>query len=210
MAANDAALAAKVMDEKGFVAALLAGMKLGADTTMEDLLGKVFDLLQGKKIEEPVKPAEPPKPTDAVPPVDGAAAQLAADTTRLLAALGAANADEGVAAVIRYQTEFIPRAAAPSQCAAALAEKRISPAEATGLKSWEAADPEGLRAYLAKRPVNSAVPGGASQSAALMAETQGPAAPVLSPEDEQAIENHGISRDAYLAARKAIAKKHGA
>jgi len=210
--------AGKAMDEKAFVSALQALMGLDPDVTLEALLSAVGKVLQGKDPNpEPAKPPEPPAPPaapDAPPaPMDAPAAQASANAGRLMSALGAKTVDEAVAQVIRYRTEFVPRSAAPSQVAVALAEARISHAEAEGLKGWENADPDGLRAYLGTSPPHSAVPTGPAQAPAPGSVPPLPpvakAEDALSPEDQAAIEAHGLTPEAFKAARKAMHKKLG-
>ena len=163
-------LAGKPLDEKSFVSALMALVGVGLDTSLEDLLGAVGKVMQGKdpgekKPDPEDEPEEKPEPKpEAMPP-----AMESAALSRLLSALSPdgvqlASVDEAVAEVIRLRTEMVPRAAAPSQVAVALAEGRIEPHEQAALLRFERTDPAGLKAYLAKRPPNSSVPTGPAQS----------------------------------------------
>lgn len=155
------------MNEKALVGTLkvLLGMDEGA--TNEEVLAAFSKLMQGKDPDEAKKPEPEEKPEPpAVPPAPPASA----DAERLLRALtpegqtGLLSVDAAVAEVIRLRTDYVPRSAAPSPVSVALAEGRITPAEAPLLRTWETTDRQGLATFLASRPVNSAVPMGQAQA----------------------------------------------
>ena len=155
------------MNEKALVGTLkvLLGMDEGA--TNEEVLAAFSKLMQGKDPDEAKKP-EPEKAPE--PPAMPPAPPASADAERLLRALtpegqtGLVSVDAAVAEIIRLRTDYVPRAAAPSPVSVALAEGRITPAEAPMLRPWEASDRRGLEAFLASRQPGSAVPTGPAQS----------------------------------------------
>lgn len=163
-------LAGKPLDEKSFVSALMALVGVGLDTSLEDLLGAVGKVMQGKDPGGEKKP-EPPaekKPEPPAPPAKPEEEMASASLARLCALLtpeGQAQLSAEAAAVeaIRLRTEFVPRGTQPTQIDVALAEGRITPAEVATLRPIEEAAPDALRTYLASRPRKGAVPIGPAQ-----------------------------------------------
>jgi ATP-dependent protease ClpP protease subunit len=142
-----------VMDEKAFVAALLALMGKDAATTMEELLASMGKLLQGKDPEperapEPEPPTPPAPPSaQAVPPTEAQAVapELRAVCSLLAQAAGKATLTPGEA-IVELTTRL---AQLPKPVDLAIAEQRITPAEAKGFRPLEQADPDACRVALA-------------------------------------------------------------
>lgn len=135
----------RTMDEKAFVAALLALMGKDASTTMEELLASMGKLLQGKDPEPETAP-EPEAPTPPAPPAAQAVAPELRAVCSLLAQAAGKPALTPAEAIVELTTRL---AQLPKPVDLAIAEQRITPAEAKGFRPLEQADPDACRVALA-------------------------------------------------------------
>lgn len=188
-----AAAGGSAMNEKALIAALKALMGLPETATNEEVLSAYNKVATGQPAKAPEKEEPEPAPMPA-PGATAAAEQLTAICTVLATDGKALSPEAALAEVLRLRT------VQPPMVDLAVAEGRITPAEAKVLRPLEAVAPEQLRALLAAKPKNSAVPLGPRQASP--EKTDSATGPVITAEVKKAAELSGVAPE-KIAARLA-------
>ena len=185
------------MDEKQGMDMLLAELvKAGLvkeGEGVQEAVAALIRLMPAPVKEEPVvDPAMPPAEGAAVQP---ASASLTENDKVLLALTGQKTIAAAHAEVLRLRT------VQPPMVDAALAEGRITPAQAKVLRPMEASAPDQLRAMLAVMPAGKALPtGGRQASGGGDGDPEAPGAGGVTPEIEARAKELGLKDPKILAA----------